>query len=290
MKKRTWISIVLLALCLAVFFGYRAVKRLRVDTIAPTINMSAGVQQVSVKDTASALLQGITATDDVDGDVTASLVVERIRLLDSDGNASVSYAAFDRAGNVAKASRQVQYSDYEAPKFSLDRPLLFAQGASLNVLDRIRATDVFDGDITRRIRATSLAENTVSGMGVHEVAFRVTNTMGDTAELILPVEVYSEEAYQASVKLTDYLIYLPVGAAFHAKDYLDSFAVGHDVISLKNGLSSDLSLRTSGTVDTRNPGVYSVGYVITQTVRSTGNREEVLTYKGYSKLIVVVGD
>jgi hypothetical protein len=41
-------------------------------------------------------------------------------------------------------------------------------------------------------------------------------------------------------------------------------------------------------VDTQNPGVYSVGYLITQTVRDTGNRKEDLTYKGYSKLIVVV--
>ncbi len=288
MKKRTWISIALLAVCLVTFFGYRTVKRLRVDKKAPQIDVSAGVQQISVKDTADALLQGITAKDDTDGDVTASLVVEQIRLLDSDGNASVSYAAFDRAGNVAKISRQVRYSDYESPRFSLDSPLLFTQGVSMDVLGHINATDVFDGDITRRVRATSLSENTGSDTGVHEVVFRVTNSMGDTVELILPVEVYSAGSYQAALRLTDYLIYLPVGADFHAKDYLDSFTVGQDDISLKNGLADNMSLKTSGTVDTQNPGVYSVGYLITQTVRNTGNREEGLTYKGYSKLIVVV--
>lgn len=288
MKKRTWISIALLIVCLVTFFGYRTVKRLRMDKKAPQIDVSAGVQQISVKDTADALLQGITAKDDTDGDVTASLVVEQIRLLDSDGNASVSYAAFDRAGNVAKISRQVRYSDYESPRFSLDSPLLFAQSVSMDVLGRIHATDVFDGDITRRVRATSLSENTGSDTGVHEVALRVTNSMGDTVEMILPVEVYSAGSYQAALRLTDYLIYLPVGADFHAKDYLDSFTVGHDGISLKNGLADNMSLKTSGTVDTQNPGVYSVGYLITQTVRDTGNREEDLTYKGYSKLIVVV--
>ena len=288
MKKRTWFSFALVVLCLAVFFGYRAVKRLGADTKAPQINMSAGADRISVQATADILLQGITAEDETDGDVTASLVVERVRLLDSDGNAVVNYAAFDRAGNVAKANRQVKYSDYESPRFSLERPLLFAQNASLNVLDCIRATDVFDGNITRRIRATFLTENMAAIIGTHEVELRVTNSMGDTVVLKLPVEIYSAGTYQGSLSLTEYLIYLPVGTTFQPKDYLGSFTMGHETISLKNGVPKDFSLQISGTVDTKKPGVYSVGYTLTQC--DTDDREESRSYSGYSKLIVVVED
>lgn len=288
MKKRTWLYLLLIALCLAVFFCYRAVKRLSTDTRAPQINMSPGVHQVSVQDAADVLLQGVTAKDDTDGDVTDSLVVEYIRILDSDGKATVSYAAFDRVGNVAKASRQVQYSDYESPKFSLNSPLLFAQNASLNVLDRIHATDVFDGDITRRIRATSMAEDMAASIGTHEVEVRVTNSMGDTVTLVLPVEVYTAGAYRAYVSLTDYLIYLPVGATFNSKDYLDSFSIGNETTSLRNGLPQGLSLQTTGTVDTKTPGVYSIGYTVTYTVLDSRAPEESQSYSGYSKLIVVV--
>ena len=51
-----------------------------------------------MRDDKSALLAGVTASDNVDGDVTAFLVVERVNLTDSDGSISVSYAAFDSAG------------------------------------------------------------------------------------------------------------------------------------------------------------------------------------------------
>ena len=289
MKKRTWLSIMLIVLCLAVFFGYRTVKRLSADTKAPQINISSGVQQASVLAPKETLLQGVTAKDDTDGDVTASLVVESVRM-DSDGNATVSYAAFDRAGNVAKASRQVQYTDYESPRFSLTGPLLFSQNSSADVLSRIRVTDLVDGDITRRVRATSLSEDSLSSIGTHEIALRVTNSMGDTAELTLPVEIYSPGAYQASLSLTDYLIYLPVGAAFNPKDYLGSFKIGEEDTSLKNGIPRDLSLQTSGTVDTHIPGVYSVDYTVTHTVINTGDREGSRVYSGRSKLIVVVED
>ena len=96
--------------------------------------------------------------------------------------------------------------------------------------------------------------------------------------------------YQASVSLTDYLIYLPVGATFNPKDYLNSFSMGNETTSLENGIPKDLSLQTVGTVNTKIPGVYSVGYTVTYAVTNTGNPGESRTYSGYSKLIVVVED
>ena len=290
MKKRTWLYLLLIVLCLVVFLCYRAAKRLGTDTKAPQINISTDVHQVSVQDAADVLLQGVAAKDDTDGDVTDSLVVESVRLTDSEGNATVSYAAFDRAGNVAKASRQVQYTDYRSPRFSLNRPLAFPQNTSVDVLSCIYAADLLDGDITRRIRANVLTEESVSDLGTHDVAFRVTNSMGDTVTLVLPVEVYTAGAYQAHVSLTDYLIYLPVGATFNSKDYLSDFSMGNETTSLCNRLPNGFSLQTAGTVDTNMPGVYSVGYTVTYTVPNTGNSRESRSYSGYSKLIVVVED
>ncbi len=226
MKKSTWIYLALIAACLAVFLGYRTVSAFNTDTAAPEIQMDADALQLSVQASREDLLQGVTAKDNKDGDVTASLVVESIRLADTDGTVSVTYAAFDRAGNVTKASRQVQYTDYESPRFSLQAPLVFVQNSSADVLTLIHATDLFDGDISRSIRATSLQEESINTLGTHEVEFRVTSSLGDTVKLILPVEVYPAGTYQATLKLTDYLIYLPAGADFNPKDYLGSFTMG----------------------------------------------------------------
>ena len=288
MKKSTWIYLALIAVCLAVFLGYRTVSRLNADTAAPEIQMNSDALQLSVEATREDLLQGVTAKDNKDGDVTASLVVESIRLADPKGTVSVSYAAFDRAGNVTKATRQVQYTDYESPRFSLRAPLAFAQNSTADVLTLVRATDLFDGDISRSIRATSLQEESINTLGTHKVEFRVTNSLGDTVELILPVEVYSAGTYQASLKLTDYLIYLPAGTAFNPKTYLSSFAMGMEETDLTQGLPANLSLKTTGIVDTKTPGIYAVGYIVTYDPDDTGNRQDGRVYSGYSKLIVIV--
>ncbi len=59
-------------------------------------------------DTAS-LLEGVTATDEKDGDVTDSLMIENIFPNDDHTSASVVYAAKDSHNNVSKATRRVNY-------------------------------------------------------------------------------------------------------------------------------------------------------------------------------------
>ena len=50
------------------------------------------------------LLVGVTATDDVDADVTNRIVIEKIVDNKNDDAVVVYYAVCDKAGNVAKAS------------------------------------------------------------------------------------------------------------------------------------------------------------------------------------------
>lgn len=285
MKKKKWICPVLIVLCVALFLGYSIIDDMTTDTTAPQIKMPEQTLQVSVADGEEALLQGVTALDETDGDVTDSLVVESLRLLDSDGTVSVSYAAFDKSGNVAKAQRQLQYSDYESPRFVLESPLVFTQSGTVNVLNRISAVDFIDGDITHRIRATNLSGTSISTQGSYEVQFRVTNSLGDTVQLQLPVEVYAPGTYDGTLALTDYLVYLPVGSEFHAESYLKEYTLSGETHDLSGGMPEGFTLQTSGQVDPETPGVYVLTYKVTYTVASgTGSR----AYTGYTKLIVVV--
>lgn len=288
MRNRKWPYVLLIILCLVIFGAYRAVRQISADTEAPKITVDTKQLEVSVQDDKSALLQGVTARDNRDGDVTASLLVENIRLLDKAGTVTVTYAAFDKAGNVAKAERQVQYTDYESPKFSLSDPLIFVQNSNFDILSTISAQDVIDGDIQHRIRATSLDESSVATLGNHEVQFRVTNSLGDTVEQVFPVEVYAAGTYEAGLTLTQYLVYVPVGSSFRAESYLEDFTLNRETTSLHGGLPGDFSLRTSGKVNTDVPGVYPVAYTVTYTPENQGNAQMVRKYTGYSKLIVVV--
>ena len=306
MKKRNWLLLLLIVLCLAAFFGYRKLDQLRTDTRAPQIHIDEQPLEVSVRDDKSALLAGVTASDNVDGDVTASLVVERVNLTDSDGSISVSYAAFDSAGNVAKATRPgttqcwmplLLNSFLERPVCRpsrlavLERLIDAHPGAPWTVGEmarRIGAVDAIDGDIQHRVRATTKGTSSIMALGSHMVQFQVTNSLGDTVSETLPVEVISSGIYNAALELTDYLVYLPKDAQFYPAQYLKSFTWLGEQDSLAGGLPMDYSMRTRGTVQTGYPGVYTVEYRVTFTDRDEKNPDFDRKYTGYSKLIVVV--
>ena len=288
MRKRNWIWIILILLALAAFFGYRAVDAMGTDTRPPEIRMDGGVPEVSVQDPKSALTVGMTAVDREDGDVTDSLVVENITMLSNDGTVSVSYAAFDAAGNVARQQREVKYKDYVSPRFTLKQPLIYRQGQSFDVLSNVGATDLLDGDIQHRVRATMLGDKTLAEPGTHVLRFQVTNSLGDTHVQNLPVEVVTEDPYDADMELSDYLIYLSRGSVFNPENYLKSFTRQGRLMDLTGGLPARYTMQTKGQVQTQNPGTYSVEYTVTYTEVNENNPSYAREYVAHSKLIVIV--
>ncbi len=285
MKKRNWISLLLIIVCLGVLFGYRAVIRIKTDSKAPEITAQEQLLEVSVQEPRTALLAGVTARDNRDGDVTDSLVVESIRLLRPDGTVEVTYAAFDRSGNVSKLTREVRYSDYESPKFDLTAPLMFEQNVKADVLSLITAQDMLDGDITHRIRATALEPVNSGFTGTYNTKFQMTNSLGDTVELVLPVEVYTPGPNEGRLTLTNYLIYLKAGDSFNSRSFLDRISIGREDFDLSKALPENVKLLISGKVQTDEPGIYQIDYQVDY--YPNPNRSD-LVYSAYSRLIVVV--
>lgn len=319
-KKHPWLPVLVLVLiCAAVTGIYAGIFVLRDDKTAPNISLDSEVLEVSIEATTEELLKGVSAFDNVDGDVTDSVLVEGIGNINEDYEAVITYAAFDSSGNVAKISRTVKFTDYQPPVFGLKRSLSFGENTSPDILGYMTATDMFDGDISGRIKGTLVSNTTsLSYPGIHQVEFRVTNSMGDTRKITLPVEVYKNGIYNANVDLGDnYLIYIKKGEDFTPEQYLESLIVGNNIYSLKNqnppmenlskdeiedlGSDRDLEVRTYinnyvdpeenidpfvaiVNVDIDNevkkyvPGIYSVTYTVNYENR----------YIGYARLNVVV--
>lgn len=99
----------LIVLCVALGAG-TAVVVVTDDRKGPEIELPADgdVTYEEGSDTAP-LLEGVTATDEKDGDVTDSLMIENIFPNDDHTSASVVYAAKDSHNNVSKATRRVNY-------------------------------------------------------------------------------------------------------------------------------------------------------------------------------------
>ena len=76
------------------------------DRTAPVIHMEDVEMEYWEGMTDEELLAGVTATDETDGDVTGSLVVEKVSEV-GDGTVIVTFGARDKTNNVAKASRVI---------------------------------------------------------------------------------------------------------------------------------------------------------------------------------------
>lgn len=224
------------------------------DTQPPVITVPSQELSVSVHDPETVLLKDVSASDNMDGDVSGQLIVEHISNISDDFTAQVTYAAVDSSGNVAKATRTVRYADYAPPVFNLYRPLIFVAGSSADVLSRITAVDVLDGDISKNIKATLAGDSAgLNVVGTHQVSFRVTNSMGDTARITLPVDILPANTYTGQVELKANLIRLQVGDSFDPEQYFKHLAVGGGKFTLDDGVQ----LRITNLVDTETAGVYS---------------------------------
>ena len=283
MKRRTLILTVILAACLVLFAVFWIYNRSRTDSKAPqiTVEQPELIPEISVQDPQSVMLEGISARDDRDGDVTDQIIIEKITKLDASGQVLVTYAAFDESGNVAKAQRTFLYTDYEGPRFSLSAPLIYTSGSRFDILSNMQANDWLDGDIRHRVKTTMMDNTQLTEVGTHQVQFRVTNSLGDTEALILPVEVVESGRYDGKLNLKEYLVYLPAGAEFDPEDYLKTYVHQTRSISLTSGVPDELDLWTQSIVDTDTPGVYTVTYTMKYSNGSSSSM-------GYTKLIVVV--
>ena len=282
MKRRYILLAIVLAAAIVLFGGYLALMRNIKDTRPPVISVEEGILNVSVENFKETLMTGITAMDDRDGDVTASLLVESIYGITEDHVTTVTYAAFDRAGNVSKVQRKVRYIDYREPRFELAGSLCFPYNSGFDLLDYVGANDVLEGDIRRRVRATLVSDTrSINEIGSHTVRLQVTNSLGDTVEMDFPVEVYDPEWYTASVKLDDYLIYLNKGARFDPKDYLQAFSVRGEETDISTGIPENVLRDIDSNVNTDVPGIYRVKYTLTENVNLT-------TFAGQAVLVVIV--
>mgnify|MGYP003301561110 CR=1 FL=1 len=282
MKRRYILLVIVLAAAIALFGAYLVLTRNLKDTTPPVISVDEQILEISVEDEKDVLMTGITAMDDRDGDVTASLLVESIYGITEDNITTVTYAAFDRAGNVSKIQRKVRYTDYREPRFELSSSLCFPFNSGFDLLDYVGANDVLEGNIRRRVRATLVSDTrSINEIGSHVVRLQVTNSLGDTVEMDLPVEVYDPEWYTASVKLDTYLLYLEQGETFNPRDHLKEFIVRGESTDISYGVPSGIQCDVDNNVNNQVPGVYRVKYTLTKNLNLT-------SFSGQAVLIVIV--
>lgn len=227
------------------------------DSTMPEIIISENSQQidVSVKDK-DALMKGIVAKDDKDGDLTDKIVIESVsKFIDKENHISnITYAVCDSDGHVTKATRKVRFTDYKKPRFILKQSLCFDTGSDIKAKNVIGAEDVFDGDISKKVKIVSKDIST-NISGDNTITAQVTNSFGDTSTLKAIVIIQPDNILSPVIKLKKNIEYIKVGDKFNPDDYIDS---------VKDSEGKEMSKSSvhvsSSSVKTKKAGCYNVEY------------------------------
>lgn len=281
MLRRTKVFVILFFLIsVGVWKGYDIYAGLQADNSQPVITMESESLTVSVKDGDSALLEGVTAEDAGDGDLTDKIFIESRRNFIEKGKFNVTYAVADSDNHVARATREIVYSDYISPQFELSEPLEFAATKSaqedVDIAANLSARDVIDGDISNKIRISGEYTMSSHSVGDYPMEFIVMNSLGDTVTLPVTIKIYdSSVGSLPKINLKKYLMNVPVGTDVDLDNMVESIEYRGVVFERaedgafysgeydRNGEAMTIPagrLSYSGEVDFSEPGVYEITY------------------------------
>ncbi len=239
------------------------------NTDYPEITSTVEMLEISVQDPPEAIYGDLHAHDATDGDLTAQIMVASMSHFLEAGTVRVKYVVFDSHNNSATLTRQVRYTDYEPPVFSLEKAPVYTVGSSFDLLDHIVVKDCIDGDISGHVRVLSNTVNNFS-VGNYPVVLEVSNSCGDTAQITIWATFESKES-TAVVKLHRYIVYVQQGQTFEPMQWLAA-------VTDRNAVALDAGkIEIQGNLDVNKPGCYQLVYSYNDGVLS-----------GYAPLTVVV--
>ncbi|MDM8249895.1 DUF5011 domain-containing protein, partial [Lacrimispora saccharolytica] len=229
--KKGLVAMLLLA-CAALLAG-NVVIYIGKDRNGPDITVpQEELTYVAGSDT-SALLNGVTAVDDRDGDVTSTVTVESIIPNEDQTGASVIYVAKDSKNNVTKATRLISYAADAGQAAAQE-----AEAAAQQAAQEAAAAD-------QTAASGEDAQTADDGAAQNEAAIAA-----------LPAE--SPRFY-----LTQYSVEVERGAELNRLGYVQDITDDKDS---RDELYQGIQI--SGEVDTNTPGEYMLEYYV---VDSDGN-------------------
>ena len=274
----------LFAVACVLFAVYATVLHFKAEDTPPVINGPQEPCALSVDEMSDeALLWGMSATDKEDGDLTGQLMVESVSKFFESGRCRVTYVVTDSANHVTKRIREVVFTDYTPPHFSLSAPLVFSSSSRFVASDNVQVTDCLDGDLSDAVKMKLMdATASIYTEGVWPVSFRVSNSKGDTRSLTADVTVLSSVDYNAwkrgpQVGLSTWLVYVENGEDFNPMAYLSG--VTYEGQQISAGEAAEY-VTVSSLPDTALDGVYTVKYEFRGASGSYG----------WTQLVVVVGE
>ncbi len=257
------LSVLLLFIVVLVIFVFSQFQQLSIDKTVPQITITDDVLEVSLDVTTEDLLQGVTAYDEKDGNITDKIIVESISRFVKPGTSVVRYAVCDSNNHVASATRTIVYTNYVPPRFQMTDSLVFKISQNINIRSVLGAVDCIDGDISDRVIVTA-NEYTANIPAVYYISAKVSNSKGDMIIQQFPVYVEDSSLSAPEIELKEYIVYLAAGEGYDIMSNVLS-AVGTDGTDLSGQIHVDTNF------DASTPGMYEVHYRVADSMGRIGH-------------------
>ena len=236
-----------------------------VDTTAPVISVTSGTDTVEL----GATWTDAGATADGGETVTTSGSVDTSTV----GTYTITYSATDASGNTSSETRTVTVVDTTAPVVTVtgDTSVTVELGSTYSDAGAT-ATDL-SGDVT----VVSSGTVDTDTLGEYVITYTSTDASGNTGTATRTVTVVDTTA--------------PVISVTSGTDTVELGATWTDAGATATDLSGDVTVVSSGTVDTDTLGEYVITYTSTDASGNTGTATRTVTVVDTTApVITVIGD
>lgn len=192
------------------------------------------------------LMEGVSAHDVEDGDLTNKVVYANTVDINTEGTYQVTYQVTDSAGHKTSVTRDVVVTN-DAPIIHVSGNNQTEVGHAFDPLQGVTADDYQDGDLTTEIKVAGNVDT--SKPGDYELTYAVTDKNGTVTTLKRSVTVF---ATAPTLDVSKVPTELKVGDQFNPKANVTAVSPYGDVI-----------VAVDGSVDTSKPGSYELAYTAT---------------------------
>jgi len=262
-----------------------------VDTAIPIITM-LGTSPITVALGSVYTDAGATALDDVDGDITASIITASNVDTNTIGNYSVTYNVTDSSGNpAAKVTRIVEVLDLTPPVITLLGSDPVTAEAGMPYVDAgATALDNVDGDITASIIIVNPVDTNT--LGTYTITYDVSDSTGNDATPVTRTVNVVDTTAPVITRLGSNPETVEVGSA-----YTDAGATAVD--SFEGSITGAIVVASD--VNTSTLGTYTVTYNVNdssgnnavqvkRTVNVVDTTAPTITLVGSSSATITVGN
>lgn len=259
MKNRITVLLLILTILLSILC---LTTYMFADRMPPEITVPEGEFEYEEGADEAILLEGVSAMDDRDGDISSSVRIYDVAVMDSHDSAMVIYAVYDSSNNLGKASKIVKYISASGKKGEI-----FAEEAT--------ATDAAsDTDTSAGKKDTASSENAGSAGKTQEA------TTGEQPETTAEPDTTVPDGFDDPplvsegapvMRITTHQVKMAVGGHFYSMDYVDTAV---DDVDTKEMLYENMYM--DGYYSTRKQGEYELTYYCVDSDGNVSNKAKLI--------------